>query len=348
MIDPISDSLPEITITGIADPEVVALSLVEAIDASNGSVTIRGVHDITEKTKVQLGDYGVFDVRRYNHYLAPRATTLELHQGIFGGLITSRVIDDFAAAWPKLWEGQKSAGVDIWRRLDKIIRADDIGGSKDQVEDGTRLRDLIMMDLSETIQRGSDDVGAVIDALMPYQIAIRPMQEGTGGISVQLIDLYVPAVDTERPVMPGINPDVELPSDNRNWLTAGIACKYRSQGQNAVDEFVSPDGAEIQTRVDRVVENRAMAQLEVALQRIRGHNNRRSVQFTLPIHGPRLQLYETIRLPELKREIPTIPDVWLVEELDWNWPRDAAAQVQVQVIPKPIAATYPELPPLID
>ena len=340
-LDPIFDTLPEVTVSGVSEPNVISLSLVEAIDTVNGVLVIEEIHAVDEDTEVGLGEYGTFRVRRYDYGLEPRTTTLEIHRGQFAGLVAAGVIDDFAAAWPALWGAQ---GQNVWRRLDKILHSDEIGATMAQIESGERLRDQILLDLSETLQRGSEDVGGVIDALLPYQIGIKPLDQAGGRVAVQLVDLYNPPVDTAREVMPGIDPGLELPHDNRNWLAAGIACKYRTGDGDAVADYISPSGATPMMTLQRVVASEQTAQLEVALQRIRGHNNRRSIRFTTPIHGPRYQLYETIRLPELKEEIPSSPDVWLVEELEWSWPRGAAATVQVQAIPKPEAADYPDLP----
>ena len=340
-LDPISVTLPDVTVSGVSEPKVISLSLVEAIDTVSGVLTIEGIHAVDENTEVGLGEYGTFQVRRYDYGLEPRITTVEFHRGQFAGLVALDVIDSFGASWPALWGGQ---GQNIWRRLDEILHADEIGATMEQIETGERLRDQILMDLSETVQRGAEDVGAIVDALMPYQIGIKPKDASGERVPVELIDLYNPPVDSKREVMPGIDPGLEISHDNRNWLKAGIACKYRTGDGDAVAEYVSPQGAVPVMTLQRVVASEQTAQLEVALQRIRGHNNRASIRFTTPIHGPRFQLYETITLPELKEEIPSSPDVWLVEELEWAWPRGAAATVQVQAIPRPEAADYPDLP----
>ena len=340
-LDSISESLPEVTVTGVSEPLVLSLSLVEAIDTVSGVLTIEGIHAVDEDTEVGLGEYGTFQARRYDYGLEPDFTTLEIHRGQFAGLVALDVVDSFAASWPALWAAQ---GQNVWRRLDEILHADEIGATMEQVETGERLRDQIMLDLSETLQRGAEDVGAVIDALMPYQIGIKPRDAAGGRVPVELVDLYNPPVDTERAVMPGIGPGVDPSNDNRNWLKAGIACKYRTGDGDAVAEYISPEGAVPVMTLQRVVASEQTARLEVALQRIRGHNNRASIRFTTPIHGPRYQLYETITLPELKEKIPSSPDVWLTEELEWAWPRGAAATVQVQAIPRPEAADYPDLP----
>ena len=342
-LDPISETLPEVTVTGVSEPNVISLSLVEAVDAVNGVLVIEEIHAVDEDTEVGLGDYGAFRVRRYDYGLEPRTTTLEIHRGQFAGLVAAGVIDDFPAAWPALWGAQSQ---NIWRRLDKILHGGEVGATMEQIENGERLRDQIHLDLGETLQRGSEDVGAIIDALLPYQIAIKPLDQAGGRVAVQLVDLYNPPVDTERAVMPGIDPGVELPNDNRDWLRAGIACKYRTGDGDAVADYISPSGASPVMTLQRVVANEQTARLEVALQRIRGHNNRTSIRFTAPIHGPRYQLYETLKLPEIMMEIPSSPDAWLVEELEWAWPRGGAATVQVQAIPKPEVADYPDLPAL--
>ena len=342
-LDPISETLPEVTVTGVSEPLVLSLSLVEAIDTVSGVLTIEGIHAVDEDTEVGLRDYGTFQVRRYDYGLEPRITTLEIHRGQFAGLIALDVIGGFADNWPALWAAQ---GQNIWRRLDKILHDDEIGATMGQVETGERLLEQILLDLGEILQRGAEDVGAVIDALMPYQIGIKPKDAAGGRVPVELVDLYNPPLDSQREVMPGIGPGLELPHDNRNWLTAPIACKYRTGDGDAVAEYISPEGTVPVMTLQRVVASEQTARLEVALQRIRGHNNRASIRFTAPIHGPRYQLYETITLPELKEEIPNSPDVWLVEELEWAWPRGAAATVQVQAIPRPEPADYPDLPAL--
>ena len=340
-LDPISETLPDVTVTGVSEPLVLSLSLVEAIDTVNGVLTIAGIHAVDEDTEVGLGEYGTFQVRRYDYGLEPRTTTLEIHRGQFAGLVAADVVEAFADRWPALWGAQ---GQNVWRRLDQILHADEIGATMEQVATGERLRDQILLDLSETLQRGSEFVGAVIDALLPYQIAIKPLDAAGGRVAVQLVDLYNPPVDGEREVMPGIGPRVEPSNDNRNWLKAPIACKYRTGDGDAVADYISPAGTVPVMTLQRVVASEPTARLEVALQRIRGHNNRKSIRFTTPIHGPRYQLYETITLPELREEIPSSPEVWLVEELEWAWPRGAAATVQVQAIPRPEAADYPDLP----
>ena len=342
-LDPISETLPEVTVTGVSEPNVISLSLVEAIDTVSGVLTIEGIHAVDEDTEVGLGEYGTFQVRRYDYSLEPRTTTFEMHRGQFAGLVAADVVEVFADRWPALWGAQ---GQNIWRRLDKILHADEIGATMEQVETGERLREQIMMDLLETLQRGIDDRPDVLAALMPYQISIKPLDAAGGRVVVQLVDLYNPPVDSQREVMPGIDPGLELPHDNRNWLTAPIACKYRTSDGDAVADYISPTGTIPVMTLQRVVASEQTARLEVALQRIRGHNNRTSIRFTAPIHGPRYQLYETITLPEVKAELPSSPDVWLVEELEWAWPRGAAATVQVQAIPRPELADYPDLPSL--
>ena len=319
-LDPIFDTLPEVTVSGVSEPNVISLSLVEAIDTVNGVLVIEEIHAVDEDTEVGLGEYGTFRVRRYDYGLEPRATTLEIHRGQSPAWSPPGSSTTSPRRGPRCGARRARTSGAVWTRSCTLTRS---APPWRRSESGERLRDQILLDLSETLQRGSEDVGGVIDALLPYQIGIQPLDQAGGRVAVQLVDLYNPPVDTAREVMPGIDPGLELPHDNRNWLAAGIACKYRTGDGDAVADYISPSGATPMMTLQRVVASEQTAQLEVALQRIRGHNNRRSIRFTTPIHGPRYQLYETIRLPELKEEIPSSPDVWLVEELEWSWPRGA-------------------------
>ena len=88
-LDPIFDTLPEVKVSGVSEPNVISLSLVEAIDTVNGVLVIEEIHAVDEGTEVGLGEYGTFRVRRYDYGLEPRTTTLEIHRGQFAGLVAA-------------------------------------------------------------------------------------------------------------------------------------------------------------------------------------------------------------------------------------------------------------------